>query len=376
MGPGLAHTHGIGHHVVFVGHVGIGHHLHLFHIGLRLERGHHLAGEGQHIEQRAVGHLLAHRAVFHLAHRLALAAHAHVVEEALGDRGAIGEHHIVALHVHGFGQRLAVDVDGAVHQPHGLARQAYASLHIGVAAVDRAPHHLAVGGRVAIDGIGAVEGHQVVEVGVVDLGGHRVAAGEVKDHNIAALHLAHALEAVVAPLRPLDVALDAARQRVLRQGEVQRRLRHARPVNHLVDPQVVAREQCLLERRRRYLVVLPHKEKEEVDQHQGIHDGIDPAHDGAHCLALAVFPPVPRHILGEIDVGQQGPEHHYPPAAQPGHPGQKDDRHNGKTRPPRGLHPGQALAQAARLPLPARLLCFILTVIFVLFHNMLSPIPI
>ena len=45
---------------------------------------------------------------------------------------------------------------------------------------------------------------------------------------------------------------------------------------NLVDPQVVAREQCLFKRRRRNLVVLADKGENEVHQNQRVDDGVHP----------------------------------------------------------------------------------------------------
>ena len=155
---------------------------------------------------------------------------------------------------------------------------------------------------------------------------------------------------MICKLRIFQIALAAQYgQRVLGEREMDWRLRHTGAIHHLVDPQEVAGEQCLFERRRRYLVVLTHKHKQEVNEHQGIHYGVNPAHHRAHGRALHVFPPRPGHKLREIYVGEQNPCRQHPGVAEPYHPSHKNHRHYAEAHPARCLHARQPLLQRAVL---------------------------
>ena len=147
------------------------------------------------------------------------------------------------MHIFGIADGAVVNIDLTINNLEHLTRKTKAALHIVVAAVDGAVNHLVVGPH----SITAVLKHLSVVIGIGQVDAHCVASGEVKHHNVAALHVAHALEAVVVKLRFFDVALHS-KQLILSQGEVKWCLWHARTIHHLVYPQEVAREQCFLER--------------------------------------------------------------------------------------------------------------------------------
>ena len=78
---------------------------------------------------------------------------------------------------------------------------------------------------------------------------HGVAGGIVEHHDVVHFHIAQSLHAAVVPVRVLEIAFAVDdRQRVLRHGHRERRLRNARAVGQFAHEQVVAREQRLFER--------------------------------------------------------------------------------------------------------------------------------
>ena len=171
-------------------------------------------------------------------------ADAQLVIQFVGDGSAVGLNIVEILHILGLRHGLAVDIDNAVLDLQGLARQAQTTLHVVVATVNGAVNDVAKDLLVVTHHVAATLLAQGVVIGIGALQGHGVACREVKHHNIHALHVAQTLQALVFQLGMLDVGLAVEeRQGVLRQREVQRRLRHARAVGHLVHPQEVACQQ-------------------------------------------------------------------------------------------------------------------------------------
>ena len=294
-------------------------------------------------------------------------AHAKVLPSSFIDFTAVGLNQIVILHILRLGNRLTVDIHYIILDLQHLAGQTYATLHIVLAAVNGAIYHIAIFCLVAANGSRTtrLKLAQGIVVGVLHLQSHSVACREVKHHNVEALHAAHTFQAVILPLRIVDIRLAVEhRQRVLCQREVQRCVGHARSIHHLVHPQIVAHKQRLLERRRGYLVVLSEEKEDEIHQHQGIHYGIDPPHHCTHGSILGVFPPRPRNELREVDIGKQWQEQNHPPRAKPNDPAYENSSHNGEAGPAGGLHTAKTLTKSARL-----LHIYVLFIFLFFFHN-------
>ena len=180
---------------------------------------------------------------------LVLEAHAEVAP-GLGRHGLRHGHDVLELCLPGGGDGAAVDVDDVIDYHESLAGEADGTLDVVLASVYGAPLELSVAPGVLEDipaGIGDAVAAQacadlvIVALGQVDAGDDGVALGVVEDDDVTALDAADARQAMVVELRVGEVALGVDDgQGVLRQREVKRRLRHARPVNGLVDPQVVA----------------------------------------------------------------------------------------------------------------------------------------
>ena len=64
----------------------------------------------------------------------------------------------------------------------------------------------------------------------------------------------------------------------------------------------------------------------EVNENQGINNGVNPARDAAHGLVVAFFPPGEGYVAGDVDVKEQKPQQSQPPVAHPCHPGKEDER--------------------------------------------------
>ena len=205
---------------------------------MALEGADHRLGERQHIQ---VGDDVA----VHVQRVIAVVlADADLVEQVIADLGAVGCHIVGILHIFGLGNGLAVDIDDAVLDLQGLARQAQTAFHVVVAAVDRTIDDVAEDVLVVAHHITAALVAQGVVVGVGHLQGHGVAGGEIEHHDVHALDIAQTFQAVVLELRLVDIGLAVKEgQRVLCQREVQRRLRHTGAVHHLVYPQEIACQQ-------------------------------------------------------------------------------------------------------------------------------------
>ena len=162
----------------------------------------------------------------------------------------------------------------------------------------------------------------------------------------------------------LDVGLAVEeRQRVLGQREVQRCLWHTGAIGHLVDPQEVTREQRFLQRRRGNLIVLADEQEQEINQHQGIDNGVHPTHDGAHGAFLHALPRAPRQVLSQVDVAKQQQAKQQPGVAHPDGPQHIDQCHSAEAQPAGHLHTTQALLERTGL---AHIL-FLLDFIYPLF---------
>lgn len=278
---------------------------------------------------------------------LVVLADAQLAEEGFGDERAGGLHEVVELQAFGVLDGLAVDIYLSFFNLERVARQAHAALHVVLAAVNRAGDDLAIHLRVGQDEVASccivevVDGPlllarqavhvdllridalpfavgQAVEVGLLEVGGHGVARGEVEHHDVVQLHPSEARHALVLPLRPLDVRLAVEDgQCVLGQRHGERRVGHARSVAHLAHVEEIAHKQRFLQRRRRYLIVLEEVDVDEVNGHQGEHDGVHPAHDAAHGSVLGLPPPAPGYLLGDVDVIDERHDHQSPPAPDP-----------------------------------------------------------
>ena len=228
-----------------------------------------------------------------------------------------------------FGQllRLSVDIDGVVHNFETLAGQTHGAFDKILPAVDGAVFYLAECGGIGGDALAAIFlDKQIVVFGrFLQLGEDSVAGGEVEHDDVAALDVAQSFEAVICERGGVKIAVRSDdRHLVVDQGEVDGSHRHTWAVDHLVDPQVVAGEQSLFKRRRGYLVVLADKCKDEVNEDERVDDCVHPAHDAAHGLVLALFPPCEGDVAGDVNVEQQKPQQREPPVAHPGHPGEKN----------------------------------------------------
>ena len=166
-----------------------------------------------------------------------------LVVQFVADARAVGLDIVAILHVLGLRQRLAVHIDDAVLDLERLTWQTQAALHIVVTTVDRTVYDVTEDLFIVIDHVVAILQAQGIVVGVGTFQRHGVTSREVKHHDIHALDIAQALQSVVIKLRALNIGLAIQDgQHVLSQREVQRRLRHAGAIGHLVDPQEIARQ--------------------------------------------------------------------------------------------------------------------------------------
>ncbi len=151
--------------------------------------------------------------------------------------------------------------------------------------------------------------------------------------------------AVIVELRLLDIApgVDYG-ERMLRQREMDRGLRHACAVDSLVHPETVADKKRFLQTRGGNLILLAHEGEYEVDQHQSVDDGVDPRHDGARHY-FPVLPPGPGDELGDIDVDDQRPQQEQPRVAHQDNPEKEYERYNRKAYPARLPHTAQSLPE-------------------------------
>jgi len=81
---------------------------------------------------------------------------------------------------------------------------------------------------------------------------------------------------------------------MLRQGEGERCHGHPGAIAELADEQKIAHQQGFLQRGGRYLVVLKEIDVDEVDGHQGKHNGVYPVENGTECLVFKTTPKSPR----------------------------------------------------------------------------------
>ena len=198
---------------------------------------------------------------------------------------------------------LAVDIDVASGYAYALAGQTHTPFHVVLAAVDGAPYQLAELPGVGQQMLAAVEVLQLVIVGVGHAAHHRVAGGEVEHHDVAGLDRALPFQTVVGERGAVEVAFSKAEGHlVVHQREIDGGHGHSRAVDGLVHEQVVAGEQRLFKRRRRYLVILPQEGEHEIYQHQGVDDGVYPRHERAHGLVLRFLPPGEGDETGDVDV--------------------------------------------------------------------------
>ena len=184
-----------------------------------------------------------------LHHVSILDADAQLLKQVIADCTAIGGDMVEELNILGLWQRLVVDIDHAVLDAQPVARQTQTAFDIVLTTIDRAIYNFAEAVGVGQNVLATEFQALGVVVGILRLERHGVASREVKHHDVATLDLAQTLQSVISQLRLVDVALAVEeRQGVLCQREVQGCLRHARTIDHLVDPQEVTREQGLLER--------------------------------------------------------------------------------------------------------------------------------
>ena len=261
------------------------------------------------------------------------------------------------LHVVGLLVGLAVEVHYAVLYLKRLAGKAHAALHVVLAAVYGARVYLAESLSVGVGGdVAAAYGVRLVEVVALLLARHGVEVGRgaelsveellaegvchavvvlrlparlgadgvagrvVEHHDVVDLDGPEALGTLVLELRPLYVRLQPYhRERVLGEGHGEGGHGLARAVAHLRHEEVVAREQRLLKRRRRYDVVLEEEYVDEVHGDEREHQRVYPRHHAAH-ERLAVAPPLPAYLLGDVHVVYEG---HDDEAEQALHPYQE-----------------------------------------------------
>ena len=204
-----------------------------------------------------------------------------------------------------------------------LAGQTHHALDKVGAPVDGAVFHLAEFLRVGVDLAPAeyLDQQVVVHRVLLVLGGDGVAGGEVEHHDVVALDVAQAGQTAVFHLGPRGVAVAADKGHgVVRQGEVDGCDGHARAVDHLVYPQIVAGEQCLFKRRRGYLVVLADEGEHKVHQYQRVDDGVDPRHHRARDGRLRLLPPGEGDVARDVDVEEQRQAQQEPVIVHPHHP--------------------------------------------------------
>ena len=145
-----------------------------------------------------------------------------------------------------------------------------------------------------------------------------VARRIIEYQDVAELHFAQSAHASVVPMRPFKIAARASdRHGVLRQRHGERRLRDARSVGEFGNEEIVARQQCFLQRRRRNHEVLEEKLVEEIDGNEGKDDGVNPAHHEADGAVLGVFPPSPVDKFAHVDVVDERHDEESPPRANP-----------------------------------------------------------
>ena len=265
---------------------------------------------------------------------------------------AIGRHEVVILNVFWLGEGFSVDIDDVVIDFEIFTGETDAAFHVVFAAVDGTINHVAKLFGIAANHLCTdIHNHlrisiraffgsgysllgcrrfadfvaERIVVGVLTFEGGYVACGEVEHDDVAALDATESGKAMIAELRAVEVALRVDYgESVLTKREVDWRLRHARPVDHLVDPQEVADKQRLFERRRRDFIVLTDESENEIYQDERISNRIDPAHNGANCLVFRVFPPIPRDVERNVDVEKQGIGKEHPWILEPEDPCEED----------------------------------------------------
>ena len=295
-----------------------------------------MVGHGEASARRKIAELFVRDAEFFLG----------VLVEGHDETDLIAELHIFWL-LHG----ASVEIDDVVFDFKHLSRESHAALHVILAAVNGArddvakflwhlPHHeasqgIAAGIFLTLLGerglwrelsVGAVlhlrPDAQLIDHSVIVLlrmfRSDGVARRIIEDHNVAELHFAQSLHASVVPMRPFKIAARTSdRHGVLRQRHGERRLRDARSVGEFGNEEIVARQQCFLQRRRRNHEVLEEKLVEEIDGNEGKDDGVDPAHHEADGAVLGVFPPSPVDKFAHVDVVDKRHDEESPPRANP-----------------------------------------------------------
>ena len=259
--------------------------------------------------------------------------------EVVVGQGSVCRKDVVELHVLGEGASLAVDIERVALDGKTLAGKAdgafYKVLTAVYGSVDDVAEHCLVGHYLVASIL--VDKQVVVHGRFFELRSDGVACREIEDHDVAFFDIAQSLEAAIAYRGMVEIRIDTEKL-VMNQWEVNGGHGHTGAVDHLVDPQVVASKQRLFKRTRRYLVVLPDEGKHEVDEHEGIYDCIDPAHDGTCGLRLALLPPGEGYVAGDVDIEKQKLENSQPPGAHPHYPCQEYEADEAEAEPARGLY--------------------------------------
>ena len=247
------------HQWKYVYHLLCGHFHHISYFGHSLQLSHHLLGERSLVNgiNGAVAvnfhpqhfHTISHVGIVDGDIVSVVDAHPHFLPQFVGNLSAGSLYEVVILHVFGLIQSLSVDIHDVVLNLEAVAGQTHAALHIVLAAVDRTVNDIAEHLFVGPHRSASILVDEGVVVGVLHFQRHSVAGREIEHHNIVTLHIPEAFQALIIPLRIVDIRLAVdIRDCVLCKREMDWSVWHTRAVNHLVHPQIVAHKQRFLER--------------------------------------------------------------------------------------------------------------------------------
>ena len=244
---------------------------------------------------------------------------------------------ISVLHIVWFLVGLSIQIDNVVLNLQCLSRQTHTALHIVLTTIGGACVNQTILLWIGLNGLFAslIDGVEVkririrtlwiglvtyliahlIEVVSLILGRRTngVTSGIVEHHDIVELNLAQALHSAIVPMGPFDIRL-AFEQRhgVLCQRHGQWGLRNTRSIAYLRDEEIVARQEALLQRTRWNDIVLEEEQVDEIDSHQGKHQGIHPRHHELR-RTFGILPPLPLDFLRDIDIINERDDKQSPP---------------------------------------------------------------
>src|SRR5574344_847305 len=88
---------------------------------------------------------------------------------------------------------------------------------------------------------------------------------------------------------------------MLSERHCQRRLRNTRSITYFAHKEIIARKQTLLQRRRRYHVILEKEKIDKVNGNQCEHQCVYPTHKETY-WPFGILPPLPANLLCYINI--------------------------------------------------------------------------